>query len=33
MNKIEEFINACGAYYVLTVNGDSPAGRPVGAIM
>ena len=33
MNKIEEFINACGAYYVLTVNGDSPAGRPFGAIM
>ena len=33
MSKIGDFIKECGVFYVLTVNGDFPAGRPFGAIM
>lgn len=33
MSKIYDFIKECGVFYVLTVNGDTPAGRPFGAIM
>lgn len=33
MNREYEFINECGTFYVLTMNGDFPAGRPFGAIM
>ena len=33
MSKICDFIKECGVFYVLTVNGDFPAGRPFGAIM
>lgn len=32
MDKILSFIRECGAFFVLTVNQDSPAGRPFGAI-
>lgn len=28
-----EFLKECGAFYVLTLNGDFPAGRPFGAVM
>lgn len=28
-----EFLKECGAFYVLTINGDYPAGRPFGAVM
>lgn len=33
MGKICEFLNDCGCFYVLTINGNFPAGRPFGAIM
>lgn len=33
MSKAFDFIKDCGVFYVLTVNGDAPAGRPFGAIM
>ena len=28
-----DFIKNCGVFYVLTVHGNAPAGRPFGAIM
>ncbi len=33
MSKAYEFLKECGYFYVLTVNGDFPAGRPFGAVM
>lgn len=33
MSKTYDFLKACGVFYVLTVNGDYPAGRPFGAVM
>lgn len=33
MNKAYEFLKECGSFFVLTVNGDYPAGRPFGAVM
>lgn len=33
MSKAYDFIKECGVFFVLTVNGDYPAGRPFGAIM
>lgn len=33
MSRIREFLNECGVFYVLTLNGDFPAGRPFGAFM
>ncbi|MGN0773220.1 MAG: pyridoxamine 5'-phosphate oxidase family protein [Candidatus Ventricola sp.] len=33
MSQAYEFIKSCGAFFVLTLNGDFPAGRPFGAIM
>lgn len=33
MSKAYEFLKECGAFFVLTMNGDTPAGRPFGAIM
>ena len=33
MSKACEFLKACGYFYVLTINGDFPAGRPFGAVM
>ena len=33
MSKAYDFIRECGVFFVLTQNGDSPAGRPFGAIM
>ena len=33
MTKAYEFLKECGAFFVLTVNGDRPAGRPFGAVM
>ena len=33
MTKECEFIRKCGAFYVLTINNDFPAGRPFGATM
>ena len=33
MSKHYEFLKDCGAFFVLSVNGDCPAGRPFGAVM
>lgn len=33
MSKAYEFLKDCGSFFVLTINGDYPAGRPFGAIM
>ena len=33
MSQAYEFIKECGAFFVLTINNDFPAGRPFGAIM
>lgn len=33
MSKAYEFLKECGAFLVLTINGDCPAGRPFGAVM
>lgn len=33
IKKAHEFLNECGVFYVLTINGDYPAGRPFGAVM
>ena len=33
MSKAYDFLKECGAFYVLTINGDYPAGRPFGAVM
>lgn len=33
MSKAYEFLKECGSFFVLTVNGDYPAGRPFGAVM
>lgn len=33
MSRTYEFLKKCGVFYVLTVNGDYPAGRPFGAVM
>ena len=33
MSKTYEFLKECGAFFVLTLNGDYPAGRPFGAVM
>ena len=33
MSKAYEFLKECGAFFVLSINGDYPAGRPFGAVM
>lgn len=33
MSKAYDFLKECGAFFVLTTNGDYPAGRPFGAVM
>lgn len=33
MSMTYEFLKECGVFYVLTLNGDFPAGRPFGAVM
>ena len=33
MSKAYEFLKECGSFFVLTLNGDYPAGRPFGAVM
>ncbi|MBQ8143665.1 MAG: pyridoxamine 5'-phosphate oxidase family protein [Butyricicoccus sp.] len=33
MSRSYEFLKECGVFFVLTMNGDHPAGRPFGAIM
>ena len=31
--KVCEFINSCGAFFVLTIDENFPSGRPFGVIM
>ena len=33
MSKAYEFLKECGSFFVLTINGNYPAGRPFGAVM
>lgn len=33
MSKAYEFLKECGAFFVLSINGEYPAGRPFGAVM
>ena len=33
MSKAYEFLTECGVFFVLTINGDYPAGRPFGVVM
>ena len=33
MSRAYDFLRECGYFYVLTVNKDFPAGRPLGAVM
>lgn len=33
MSREYEFLKKCGYFYVLTINGEFPAGRPFGAVM
>lgn len=33
MSKAYDFLKECGTFFVLTINGDYPAGRPFGAVM
>ncbi len=33
MSKIYDFLKESEVFYVLTLNGDFPAGRPFGAVM
>lgn len=33
MKQVCEFFRKCGAFFLLTLDGDRPAGRPFGAIM
>lgn len=33
MSRAYEFLKECGAFFVLSMNGDYPAGRPFGAVM
>lgn len=33
VSEAYQFLKECGYFYVLTINGDFPAGRPFGAVM
>ena len=33
MSKAYDFLKECGSFFVLSINGDYPAGRPFGAVM
>ena len=33
MSKVYDFLKECGSFFVLSINGDYPAGRPFGAVM
>lgn len=33
MSEAYQFLKECGSFFVLTMNGDYPAGRPFGAVM
>ena len=33
MSEAYEFLKECGSFFVLSINGEYPAGRPFGAVM
>lgn len=33
MSKAYDFLKECGSFFVLSINGEYPAGRPFGAVM
>lgn len=33
MSKAYEFLKECDSFFVLSINGEYPAGRPFGAVM
>lgn len=33
MSKAYAFLKECGSFFVLSINGEYPAGRPFGAVM
>lgn len=33
MSKTYDFLKECGIFFVLTINGEYPAGRPFGVVM
>ena len=33
MSKVYDFLKDCGAFFLLTVNENTPVGRPFGAVM
>ena len=33
MSRTYDFLKECGSFFVLSINGDYPAGRPFGAVM
>ena len=33
MGSVAKFLRDCGAFFLLTLDGDAPAGRPFGAVM
>lgn len=33
MSGYYDFLKDCGVFYLVTVNGNAPAGRPFGAVM
>lgn len=33
MSTAYEFLKECGSFFVLTINGDYPAGKHFGAVM
>ena len=33
MNEIYDFLNDCHFYYLLTIDGDYPSGRPISGIL
>ena len=32
MSKAYEFLKECASFFVLSINGEYPAGRPFGAV-
>ena len=32
MSRTYDFLRECGVFYILTINGDYPAGRPFGLV-
>jgi len=33
VSEVYDFLKSCGIFFVLTINGEAPAGRPFGVVM